>query len=73
MTALLKLFVLIAFGVVGGFLVHLAGGLVDRLLSPECNFFRLASLSLFTTFVVVFGALAFIWPAPGQNDSLPPP
>jgi hypothetical protein len=71
MAALARLLAVVAFGVVGGFLVYQAGGLVDRLLGPECDFCRVAGVSLFTTFVVVFGALALVWPASGQNESLP--
>jgi hypothetical protein len=71
MTTLLRLFVLIAFAVVGGFLIYQAGGLIDHVLGPECNLCRLAGLSLFTTFVVIFGALAVVWPTPGSDDSRP--
>jgi hypothetical protein len=71
MSALIKLLLVIATGVTGGFLVWLAGGYLDRLLYPEGNQFRLAALALFTTFTVVFGMLALVWPASGQSDSLP--
>jgi hypothetical protein len=71
MNAVLRLLAVLAFGVIGGFLVYTAGGTVDRLLHPECNLCRLAGLSLFATFLIVFGALAFVWPNPGQSDSLP--
>jgi hypothetical protein len=71
MSALIKLLVVIAFTGTGGFLVWLAGGYLDRLLYPEGTQFRLAALSLFTTFTVVFGMLALVWPTSGQSDWLP--
>ena len=69
MSTLNRLLVVVAFGVIGGYLVWLAGGYIDRLLYPEGNVFRVASLALFTTFAVVFGMLALVWPASGQSDS----
>jgi hypothetical protein len=71
MNALMRLLAVIALGVIGGLVVYLAGAHIDRLLHPECNLCRLAGLSLFTTFLIVFGALVFIWPTPGQRDSFP--
>jgi hypothetical protein len=73
MNTLIRLLVVIAFGVLGGFLVWLAGGYTDRVLYPEGNLFRVAGLALFTTFTVVFGMLALVWPASGQSDSHPWP
>ncbi len=69
MNAVLKLLAVIAFGVIGGYLIYLAAGRVDGLLSPDCDLCRLAAVSLFATFLIVFGLLAFVWPTPGQSDS----
>jgi hypothetical protein len=71
MSTLIKLIAIAAFVVVGGFLVSLAGGLIDRQLDPDCNLCRLAALALFTTFAVVFGVLEFVWPVSDQGDALP--
>lgn len=71
MSTLLKLVAIVAFVVFGGFLVSLAGGLIDRQLYPDCNLCRLAALSLFTTFAVVFGILEFVWPVSDRGDALP--
>ena len=73
MSTLIRLLVLVAFGVIGGFAVWLAGGYIDHRLYPEANLFRVAGLALFTTFTVVFGMLALVWPASGQSDSHPWP
>ncbi len=70
-SALIKLVAIVAFGVIGGYLVSLAGSVIDRSLNPDCNFFRLASVSLFTTFTVVFGTLTLLWPTSNPRDSLP--
>jgi hypothetical protein len=69
MSTLIRLFVVVAFAMIGGYLVWLAGGYIDRLAYPEANLFRVAGLALFTTFTVVFGMLALVWPASGQSDS----
>jgi hypothetical protein len=71
MNTVLRLFAVLAFGVIGGFLVYLAGDLIDRVLHPECNLCKVAGLSLFTTFLVVFGLFEFVWPPSGQDDPLP--
>jgi hypothetical protein len=69
MSTLIRLLVVVAFGVIGGFLVWLSCDYIDRLLYPSGNVFRVAGMALFTTFTVVFGMLALVWPASGQSES----
>jgi hypothetical protein len=68
MNAALRLFGVILFAVIGGFLVYTAAEVADGFLHPECNLCRLAGLSLFATLLLFLGGLALVWPNAGQND-----
>ncbi len=72
MSVLLKLFAFLLFVVIGGFLVYTAGGYIDHMLQPGCDFFRLAAVSLFGTFVIVFGSLAGVWSLADRHDPFAP-
>src|SRR5262249_9048777 len=69
MTPWLKLLLIVALGLVGGYLVWLAGSWIDSQLHPKCELIRFAGVTLFGTFVIVFGLLELVWPVSDQRDS----
>ena len=72
MTTLMRLLLVVAFGVIGGGLIWTDGTWIDGQLHPRCELVRHAGVALFGTFVLVFGVLGIVWPVSDERDSALP-